>query len=767
MSVFTLQNLLPSGEDLFLVAYSSTSGDAVVDAVGTHQGRDPHRRDTMGISKRMVHDHAVRADLVWFSKLSEQLKKNPHKMPPSLRTLIMKDENDPTKGTRPIDDPSELKRLACLHVRKLLQEMAESRMTPGQLGGRPAASIYPYCKRKGSTTQDHLATALHQEIWNGRPICLMADLKDAFGLVPRAAAIQAFKNLGLDKKAASWLWRLVRIDAVDTKDQGKKYRRVGRGIEQGNPLSSTVMNLVLASIFMKMEGSLPVKIYAYLDDIYIMSNSVQTAEKAFKDFRDLAHKNGFTNVRRLWKPGDPTDSKLSRIVDCRKETMTVLKTYEVDQSGISLHLKKIKELQEEGLVKHPVKMSDLRNCSNCRALTKGATKTRNKDVLVTRNSMSKISWSRSCPAPAGEGIGSIQDSTRKHHPNIQEDRCKDDGESPSISKDEPGHVSYENHYPNEIVDHIGHNDSYEGIAMSECCLESICQDGVPDGNMDYIHDFLSNGLCLHSHKCQDLGNQAGGIPALGDNPATERGDTLGKTWTGTAAPSRILPFFFLVQPSPGSAGNAFKGHVLDLRGLEDHLSQGDSTDIIQLVNRLIKLVRTQRKAVILIDPSEAWTSLPGILGNHGDPTYQRTSYEYLPDGSVQVSLVQEKKHRKAPKHTKSPTPKVDLALMKVRCVNLGLFQYEVRFQHQGRQHREIFQVTTPNGTAGAIEAVVEVLEKHQPNTVAIRLQGALGVAEYLPDREVTPAHTVLHQSWKRLQRWRWLQEEGWVMGKRE
>jgi len=341
-----LVDLLPSGEDLMDIAYSSLAGDPAAPRVGRHAGRNPHRRDNQGLTKTFVHKRAMERDLSWFVEQAHRLHDHPFDLPPSLRTYIPKQEENPAAGKRPVDDPAEVKRPVALHVRRIVEPRVEPLLHPGQRGGRSPRYVEPICQRKGATAQDHLATGIHDTIYDGYPVALVADLKDAFGLIPRSYTIKLFQSLGFTQEAARWLWRLVRIDAIDSRTRSHHFRRAGRGIEQGGALSSMICNLVLAPILRAVEHHLDVRAFTYLDDITFMARSVRAATDAFHEFRRQAKARGFTNVRRLRTPGDPAHSKNSTIIDTRVEPVAVIKTYLVDSLGISLHPTKVKELQE-------------------------------------------------------------------------------------------------------------------------------------------------------------------------------------------------------------------------------------------------------------------------------------------------------------------------------------------------------------------------------------------------------------------------------------
>ena len=776
MKVITIQDLLPTGEGMMNDAYSSTSGDPVVESVGIHKGQNPNRRDTMGLTKTIIHDRAAAGDFWWFNQLADQFRNAPFRLPPSLRTWIPKDEDNPDKGERPVDDPAELKRLVTLFVRWRIGRQAEMMMTKGQYGGRPARFITPVCERKGATAQDQVAAAIHQAIWQGYPHCLMLDLTNAFGLVPRRAAIREFKRMGCDDEAAQWIWRLVHIDAVDARNRRTRYPRRGRGIkpgiEQGNPLSSMTMNQVLAPIFRRMEARLNVRVFSYLDDIYVMTPTEDEAYEAFKWFRQSARSRGFTNVRRLWSPGDPADSKNSRIIDTRQEPVPVLKTYLVDSIGISLHPKKVSKFIAEKLIRGKLTIGELRQVTQCQALTKRASRERTPEIIRL------APWDRShLSAVAGEvGCGSTDDPIGYHHLCVpapasekQEHGLQVDNEVGAYPV-EPEPTSSQPPYPREIgrTEDVGCPMSayLTGMGSSDGTLYPCCcpMDGKRMDE-DGLHCSSSSYLpyCVGMHSQFD---QAGDIPRNGDSPETEGGETRDRR--GDVAAERHPCLSVLSEVGKRLVaerrrpGNDYKGSVLDLRGLSSLIA--GRLDLVQTVNRLIKIVRIERRATLLIDPVEEWTADPGLLGNSEDPVYEQTSYELQPDGTARLELYH---RRQKPVRTSPPEPPagVDLVISRVRCVNFGLFEYEVTFTHKGRRGREVVSVGTPNGAAGAFRAIGTIIGRHPANSVAIWLRGLAGVMELLTNEEAKPTQVVFRQDFKELLDWmEWNEDGAWLMG---
>ena len=763
MKKLTIKDLLPTGDDLFNAAYSSTSGDATAEPYGVHQGRDPHRRDTMGISKTMIHDRALAGDYSWFEALAQGLHAQPFRLPPSLRTDVPKDETNPSKGTRPIDDPAELKRLITLHVRRRLGRNAERLMTPGQYGGRPAWSIQPTCLRPGSTTQDHLATAIHQAIWQGFPVCLSIDLKDAFGLVPRRAALKEFSRLNLDDEAAKWLWRLVRIDAVEARNRKRHYRRVGRGIEQGNPLSSMTMNLVLAPIFTTVESTLNVRCFSYLDDIYICCPTAELAQEAFRLFKQSARGRGFTNVRRLWQQGDPTDSKLSRVIDTRFEVVPVLKTYLIDALGISLDPKKVEELRKDGKLNRKLYINELRQVSRCQALTKGATRARTPGII--RGAQKNVSEGSSYRSSAAGDVGDR--NPKGHLPvPIYKDRQRGRGVQETLGSSlstqglpQKGKAEGDrNPIPNGLAGRMSGDDE----------LPYPCHRRTDDG-LDGC-DGLYRQVGGHSHDRPNQGNQAGDIPPVEDSPATEGRNSRDRREADAAGRPPCLSILseegqrLLTSGNREPVGTTYKGRKLDLLGLSN-LEVVKNIGVLPVVNQLLKLVRVQRRATVVIDPAEEWTANSDLLGNLCDPVYERERYELQPDGSARLALFHRRQPKPKPKRmpTSAP-PQADLIVYRIRCVNYALWLYEVQFSHQGQRHRLLVPVGTPNSAAGALRALGTVIQQRPAASVAVRRQGLTSVAVLLADEDGSPAHVALSDAAMALRRWSWRRDGSWMLG---
>jgi len=727
ISGLPIDSLMPTAEMLYYAAYGAFAGDRACISWGVHKGRNPGRRDTMGLTKEVVYDAAVHGDMAFFLNLHQALTANPWQFPPSLRTLIPKDAEDPGKGTRPIDDPCELKRLVTLCVRHEIETLAERDMHPGQYGGRPAWAIKPACLRKGATMQDHVATAIWQGIRQGYRHVLVLDLKDAFGLLPERAALDVLQDIGIDNEAAKWVWRLCQIDAVDSRTRRIHYTRQGRGIEQGNVLSATLMNLVLAPICRSMERSLDVQVFGYLDDIYVLAPTEEIATEAFFRFRQSARDRGFTNVRRLRHQDDPADSKNSHIINIDEQTVTVLKTYEIDSFGISLHPDKVLKLRQVG----KVSLSKFRKLSNCRALTKAACRSRN--------------------------LKAIQPAIRKpvNHPSI------------IVT---PVNMTGRTYLPLDPLQEPPVSDTGSPVTLEVLNkeLKELKNPDVRDSRNEAFHapDGVTSPYSerIMSSRCK----LAGGIPK--DSHQTAGGQTLGRGRGNTGGYPAHLSVLHpdirtnVIRPGNLQLGNQYKGHILDLRNIRSVIP-GDIPvgSIKQVVNRLVKLVRVENKAVVVIDPREPMTAVKGVLGREGDDAYRQMDSHFQEDGGLRITLV-----RRSVKIASMPSAKApddaQIAIRDVRKVNRAFNRYQVRLTIGGACRVMYFDASSPNDTVGVLEALAYVMKRFPDSVVAV----GVDVVPLLEDPEsVEPSNVGIRRALDAdLRQWSWSSAgDGWLVGR--
>ena len=191
-------------------------------------------------------------------------------------------------------------------------------------------------------------------------------------------------------------------------------------------------------------------------------------------------------------------------------------------------------------------------------------------------------------------------------------------------------------------------------------------------------------------------------------------------------------FLFLSDPAVQgalAAGHGFKlgvmhkGAVLDLTGLED--LGIDDKRLPEVVNGLIRAVRAQRLATVIIDPAEPWTATPTLLGMVGDTAYERLAVENLADGKMQVTL-RHKVSKPNPAKTAPlvPPPGAD-AVLAVRCKNRAAGTYELRVIEDGVGLVREVVVHVPSPFGGVVGAVAVWATSRTGKVVALPAKGHL------------------------------------------
>jgi hypothetical protein len=147
--------------------------------------------------------------------------------------------------------------------------------------------------------------------------CISTDLKDAFGNIPFAAVKETFSRMGFNDDAIAHLWDLICSN------------KSGVGIQQGNPLSPIVLNLLTASIMAKLESTIDCVVSSYIDDFYIMCRGENDAKDAFRLFEEEFLSIGMQTVRPIG-----LGPKETWIIDLGQNEMTVLKKFNVSSDSI-------------------------------------------------------------------------------------------------------------------------------------------------------------------------------------------------------------------------------------------------------------------------------------------------------------------------------------------------------------------------------------------------------------------------------------------------
>jgi len=735
--MFTLDDLLPTAEQLMEIAIASLLGDPASTPVGKHSRRNIDLVDMGGRSKTQTYDDALNGRLEWFQEKIDEVRRDPGSLPASLRTRVPKASG----GTRPIDDPAEAKRLIALFVRDRIGELVEDRLHEGQYGSRPAWAIKKVCPRDGATNVDHLTWQGRELMKAGYVFALLIDLKNAFGLLPRRAVTGELAKLGLDKGATTFLWRLVRIDAVGR--WTRKPIRVGNphvGEEQGNPLSAMVLNLALAPIIRKLEHRLDVKALAYVDDIYIFCRTRVDAKDAFKRFKGMAQSRGFGNVRKLGN-----GKKDSKIIDSRVEPITILQTYRVTPWSIGLTVEKVIHTWEElrlGGKTGKVGPQDFRRAGSCRATHKRWFRA----SRVLRVQKGKID-----PAAVLRLVQEAEERLRDSHESgdCQIPRGRVHGASPPDPNTPLGEGEGKNEAPAQMhredtpvplpmdrtpigTDRVQDTSSSRGIGST-----------LPTGGISHLQVLPGFALPVHpiASAVRRSANMVEGVGSSGPSGVVVCPQPVSSGGSGGVGPAGghhpRSPILSVQDPEVARRilqgeslrfGELFKpvagGHstTVSLAGLEDLLGRcAPPGRIEQVVNALLRAGCSRNVVLVEYDPRERFTASRVLLGHPGDRVYLRVD-ERTVGGLVVVHL------RRRPRRSRrpiAPPPKTDAAILHIRSSRHESRVVEVKVRTDGKAAWRQVAVDSPNGSIAMVEATEEVLGHLDASTVTVRAFGML------------------------------------------
>lgn len=283
----------PSAAALMELGYDSIAGDYLSFPEGRHGG-DPDTRDTTDRTKRKTFLAASQGNVTYFQNMLDEYRRT-GRLPPSRRIY----ETKTSGGIRALDIPAEFTRLCCLWLRTRIRPLIEEDLAGSCISPVDRGSIRSYSrlKRSAATDLDYFAAAIHRAANEGYFIDLTLDLKDAFGNVPHEAIEEGLRNAGVSEEDISNSIGLARIHSIDKR--GTVHRKHHRGIEQGNPLSVLLMSVALAGVLERVRQTLDVKIFVFVDDVYIAAKNFETAHESYLLFKQCAEEVGFCGIRPL------------------------------------------------------------------------------------------------------------------------------------------------------------------------------------------------------------------------------------------------------------------------------------------------------------------------------------------------------------------------------------------------------------------------------------------------------------------------------------
>lgn len=362
------------------ILHDLVMGDPASTAATTFRG-NPRYRDQAGYSKQHVLAALNQHDLREILKVANAtIIEGRLVMPASTRIWVPKRHG----GERPIDIPSIASRVVAEWLLGLHRQTIERMLPPYQFAYRDHAIWEPPMRfprnRPGNPTDIDLLVAYAHELVNqARPVLLSLDLANAFGELLLGHIERELMSIpGIPPEHARLLVDVAKIETFDAQVNkaivSKRKARGEVGVEQGNPVSSILLNLALAPALkiLSTKGHAPI---AFADDISLYTFSENEAEDAYGSFLEIGSPMGFENVRPIGN-GD----KSSTIFDLRAGAVELLNLYSLHEQWVGLSTEKEREVREAlergrgpwgwvGLGTNR-RMRILRKISGCAALTR-------------------------------------------------------------------------------------------------------------------------------------------------------------------------------------------------------------------------------------------------------------------------------------------------------------------------------------------------------------------------------------------------------------
>ena len=757
------------GEQLMRAARSGLGAD-LLDQYGVCYRGDPHKPDVNGMSPAKVYDMAMMNNVAFFDRLAKKLNKNITRPNYLLSQRIIKVKDG---KARPLDVPSQAKRLYAIVKRETLKAIVKLSgvILPTVVAYREVREFDGFKKRSdGVTIQDVYASVVLTLVVRHGPFVVSLDLHDAFGNLPHRGLHAALKELGLPRGLRHDLIDLARIRTRQS--NGTVLLPHGHGIEQGNPLSPLLFNLVM-SLFLRKLRDRGVQGASFGDDVVLPAATESQARDAFQAFFDVATGLGFPakDIRPIG-----TGPKDTQIIDTRINQLELIKTFLLgkhrDKWQIALTPDKERALKEKLLDPKKVKVPCSPTLAEVRSINQW--KVASKSYLYQFTSEWLESEGALEHGPATKAQGSpIPQNELKYTPRAGTPTPKKGGGEPA-SKPE--------------VD-MGHGEMISKAQDSQCPSNSDVPDrrtvdasmdrlpcGVPSssstvcGSVSSAYDCASELGSTTTASSAGIKTKAGGrqgervsVSRGGPDPRVTKseGKDAGKSGHRPPASKTVLS----IRPADLKAlqdgrslrgGDNYRGQVIDLTGLRDQVPEHK---LPWAVGQLLRVGSLHRIVRLLIHPGGQWTMTEGVLG---DALLLRKKEHH--QGQILVVSTKPKRTRIRRKRVTPPPPVgMDLVVevprrgrLDARCWSVG---------HRDSCGRKVSKVRsrTMNKGIAEVEVVARVLSTATARTVAIPARPLL-CQQLL--RKTRVRQVSLAEGVEVLRRWSWRQEGVWLGGVR-
>lgn len=748
-----------TGERLMNLCYASLSGDTLAEPAPAHRGR-PDAIDPNGHTKRDTYRAAMQQDIAYFDRLARVLS-SPRWLNSMTSHRTFKLQGD---KVRPIDLPSETKRACAAWVQRHLEALVKATgwLVPSVVGFREIEEFPAYEKRcDGVTIQDVFASTVWQLIEQHGPCVVLIDLKDAFGNLPHKAIHAALRALWVPHDDRRRVIELVRIRT--TRDGKHVLKPRAYGIEQGNPLSPQIFNVVMSLVARRL-WKVGIKFACYGDDVVLVAPTEATARKAFDNFLAITGHLGFKNVR----PLGGRDEKSTKIYDTQTTPVPLIRTYLVGRGQIAMTPDKEMSLREN-LSLNP-SMNRLKEANTWKVASKSYLKT-----LLPGNRGEDSLGILQPEEPTSLGPATKESKPRPDHP-----KDGSDGGPHSHPQDGPGTQDEQS---------ISKSDDSNMGARVNARRLPLLADKTPSpqpiehpypnssyGKLEaptYTGTLVNTTEAIHAgpaFRREQTGYTQGGRVSV--VPVTDGGPEVG------VAPDRNGGDGVEHHPSPPKtvlrisdadiqalamglrlrAGNRYRHEraVVDVRGL--HL-QVPRNQLAFAVGQVARASSVHGRVALLIHPGEAWTCDAADFAG-----LEALGDERHPCGLVLLFRRGDRgrRHDKAHHPVWGEPPAAEVVVVGARARQDDARFWSVRLMTKMGSKVEVVSTTSPNTGIARVEAIAAVLARRKSESVAVHADAIL-CQHLLANTEVR--QVALHDALALFRRWTWTRAGGWLTGR--
>ena len=725
-----------TSEQLREIAFRGLMADPLSPRGFKHQG-SPNTTDTNGTTKRDVYEAICSRNENYFDNLTRSWNTDEwHDLLWSQRKYRITN-----KKVRPLDVPAEAARLYSMWVRyHLSQLVAESNfMEPTVVAFRDFAELRAFSGRAaGFTNQDAFASTVWQLVKKYGPWVVSLDQRDAFGNLPHKAIHEAFRELGLNHADRRRIVELVRIRTV--RPNGKRLKPLRYGIEQGGPLSPLVFNIVMSMVVrrLRLHG---VHTACFGDDIVLAAPTQKAAHEAFEAYQQVTQPMGYTNTRPIG-----TGDKATRIINTFIDTVDLIKTFKLGRGQIALTADKENELRERIPSSASLKM--VRRMNHWKAVSKSYLRRLlpwslsreeekplgNQPEVFAADLPTDSSRAELCPQPHG-GIGG--DMGTPDGPHVQDNQGASSRDVPLLDDNKEGVTSNRNQPP--LGAPLTCVRSLAAMALESTMIPTgtgagpIVTGGIPNGRGVVSRDGSGVGVQLGLNDGEGSGHRP--------SPSV------------TVLPVRAEDIGVLRQGRRLRVDNHYRGKVVDLRGIHDHLPTWRHRHSIQ---QLARVASVRGRAQFLIHPCDDWDDAFSSI--HVMREVQRS------DGVVmdvrQVGFDDSDGRKKRGNRMPPPTD-VEVVVWCVRRSRANTRRWHVTLSEDSFRSTLSVEATCWEKTIGRLEALAGALLHRTGSTVAVRAERP--IVQYLL-KDITVRQVALLDAVTTLDRWRWEKIDDWLLG---